>query len=144
MRVGIAGAGGVGGLIGGFLARQGTEIALLARGAHLDALRARGLRFEGTLGEFTVRDFAVSSRGGELGRCDVVFVAVKTWQLERTLTEIRPMVGLSPVRPQKEATFTIKLTLPFWPSRAPGLPSRVAIGVSYRDMCSSFGGVTGD
>ena len=93
MRIGIAGTGGVGGLIGGLLARQGAEVALLARGAHLDALRERGLRIEGTLGELTVRDLAVSDRGAELGRCDVVFVAVKTWQLERTIAEVRPMVG---------------------------------------------------
>lgn len=93
MRIGIAGAGGVGGLLGAFLARQGTQIALLARGAHLTALRERGLRFEGTLGSFTVQGFAVSDRGGELGRCDAVIVAVKTWQLEATLAELRPMVG---------------------------------------------------
>ena len=97
MRVGIAGAGGVGGLIGGFLARQGAEVALLARGAHLDALRNRGLRIEGTLGGFTVRDFAVSDRGDELGRCDVVIVAVKTWQLERAIAELRPMAGAGTV-----------------------------------------------
>ena len=93
MRVGIAGAGGVGGLIGGFLAKQGVKLALLARGAHLAALREHGLRIDGTLGALTVRGFAVSDRGSELGRCDVVFVAVKTWQLERTIAEIRPMVG---------------------------------------------------
>lgn len=93
MKIGIAGTGGVGGLLGGLLARQGTEVALLARGAHLDAIRQRGLRIEGTIGELTLRDLAISDRGAALGRCDVVFVAVKTWQLERTLPELRPMVG---------------------------------------------------
>lgn len=93
MRVGVAGAGGVGGLLGGLLARHGADVALLARGEHLGALRARGLRIEGTLGDFTTDRFAVSDRGSGLGTCDVVFVAVKTWQLERTIAELRPMVG---------------------------------------------------
>jgi len=93
VKVGIVGTGGVGGLIGALLARQGTDVALLARGAHRDALRDHGLRFEGTLGEFTVRPIAVSDRGSELGHCDIVFVACKTWQLDSALPHVREMVG---------------------------------------------------
>ncbi|HEX2641991.1 MAG TPA: 2-dehydropantoate 2-reductase N-terminal domain-containing protein, partial [Thermoanaerobaculia bacterium] len=43
MRIAILGAGGVGGYYGGALARAGHSVAMLARGAHLDALRERGL-----------------------------------------------------------------------------------------------------
>jgi len=43
MKVAIIGAGGVGGYYGGLLARAGCDVHLLARGAHLDALRTRGL-----------------------------------------------------------------------------------------------------
>ncbi len=93
MRIGIAGSGGVGGTLGGYLARCGAEVALLARGAHRDALRTRGLHFEGSLDEFYVHDFAVSERGSELGECEVVFVAVKTFQLSECLPELRAMVG---------------------------------------------------
>jgi 2-dehydropantoate 2-reductase len=93
MRIGIAGAGGVGGLLGGLLARHGAKVALLARGAHLAAIRERGLHIEGTLGDFTAAGLAISDRGADLGRCDAVIVAVKTWQLERTLAELRPMIG---------------------------------------------------
>ena len=92
MRVGIAGIGGVGGLLGGFLARAGADLALLARGAHRDALRDRGLRFEGTLGEFTVDNFRVSEEGNELGACDVVFVSVKTFHLDDLIPHLRAMV----------------------------------------------------
>jgi len=92
MRVGIVGSGGVGGLLGGLLARQGTEVALLARGAHGDALRARGLHLQGTIGELTVTPAAVAERGRELGACDVVIVAVKTWQLDDVLDDVRAMV----------------------------------------------------
>jgi 2-dehydropantoate 2-reductase len=92
MRVGIVGTGGVGGLLGALLARHGTEVALLARGAHGEALRQHGLRFQGTIGEFTAKPAAVAERGSELGPCDVVFVAVKTWQLDGVLADVRAMV----------------------------------------------------
>jgi 2-dehydropantoate 2-reductase len=91
MRIGIVGTGGVGGAIGGLLARRDIEVALLARGAHAEALRLHGLRFVGTLGEFTTKSFTVAERGRDLGRCDVVFVAVKTWQLDGVLPELRAM-----------------------------------------------------
>lgn len=93
MRIGIAGTGGVGGLLGGFLARHGADVALLARGAHRDALRERGLQIDGQLGQFTVTNVTVSDRGSELGACDVVFVATKTWQLEAILPHVRGMMG---------------------------------------------------
>src|SRR5438552_17671950 len=44
MRIAIVGAGGVGGYFGGRLAAAGSDVIFLARGAHLDAMRARGLR----------------------------------------------------------------------------------------------------
>ncbi len=93
MRIGIVGTGGVGGLIAAFLAKNGIDVALLARGAHLDALRSRGLRFEGALGEFSVHNVPASDRGSELGICDVIFVAVKTFHLEETMPHLRAMVG---------------------------------------------------
>lgn len=92
MKIGIIGTGGVGGLLGAFLARRGAEVVLLARGAHGAALQARGLRFEGTLGDFSSNNFTVSDRGVELGGCDVIFVAVKTFQLEESLPQLGAMV----------------------------------------------------
>lgn len=92
MKLGIIGTGGVGGLLGGLLARQGAEVALLARGAHARALRERGLHVQGTIGEITVTPAAVAERGDELGPCDVVFVAVKTWQLGGVLADARAMM----------------------------------------------------
>jgi 2-dehydropantoate 2-reductase len=92
VKVGIIGTGGVGGLIGGVLARSGADVGLLARGAHLEAIRRHGLHIEGTVGDFTVEAVA-SDRGAELGVRDVVFVCVKTFQLEAVLPELRAMLG---------------------------------------------------
>jgi len=43
MRVAILGSGGLGGYYGGMLARAGADVTFIARGAHLDAMRANGL-----------------------------------------------------------------------------------------------------
>ena len=51
MRVLLVGVGGVGGLIGAHLIRSGAQTAMLARGAHLDAIRARGLTVSSPKGE---------------------------------------------------------------------------------------------
>lgn len=93
MRIGIAGSGGVGGMLGAFLVKAGAEVAFLARGAHGAAMRERGLRFQGTLGDFTVTGLTVRERGEELGVCDVVFVATKTWQLASVMPHVKAMVG---------------------------------------------------
>lgn len=91
MRVGIVGTGGVGGLVSGLLAGR-AEVGVLARGAHLDAIRRHGLRLSGTIGERTAVVVA-TDRGSELGVRDVVFVAVKTFQLEAALPDLAAMIG---------------------------------------------------
>ena len=52
MRVVVYGTGGVGGYFGGRLAEAGEEVTFLARGAHLDAIRANGLTVEVDQGQF--------------------------------------------------------------------------------------------
>lgn len=93
MRIAIAGAGGVGGLLGGLLARAGHEVVVLARGAHADALRATGLRVDSPLGRFTVGVAAVADDPAALGACDAVLVAVKAWQVEGLAPGLAPLVG---------------------------------------------------
>jgi 2-dehydropantoate 2-reductase len=89
MRIAILGAGGVGGYYGGILARAGHPVAMLARGAHLDALRERGLEVRTPEGTFTV---AVEAAGSpeELGAVELAVVAVKGY----SLAEIAPAARL--------------------------------------------------
>ena len=55
MRVAVIGAGGIGGLYGGLLARAGHDVRFLARGRHLEAIQDRGLRVESAqFGTFTL------------------------------------------------------------------------------------------
>jgi 2-dehydropantoate 2-reductase len=84
MRVAVIGAGGIGGLYGGLLARAGHDVRFLARGQHLAAIQQRGLRIESTqFGTFTVQARA-SDTPHDLGpgEADLVLFAVKTYDLE--------------------------------------------------------------
>ncbi|HSG41424.1 MAG TPA: ketopantoate reductase family protein [Thermoanaerobaculia bacterium] len=80
MKIAILGAGGVGGYFGGALARAGHQVSMLARGAHLDALRERGLEVRTPEETFTVTVGAVDDPR-DLGANDLAIVAVKTYSL---------------------------------------------------------------
>lgn len=91
MRIAIVGAGGVGGLLGGLLARSGTEVAFVARGAQLAALRERGLEVKSPLGEFRVA-VEVADDPAKLAPADAVLVAVKGWQVREVAPALAPLV----------------------------------------------------
>ncbi|MCA9621621.1 MAG: 2-dehydropantoate 2-reductase [Myxococcales bacterium] len=91
MRFGIFGTGGVGGYFGVRLAQVGHEVGFVARGRHLEAIRAEGLRLESPLGDAWLRDVEVSDEPAAISDVDVVLVAVKTWQLADALAGIRRM-----------------------------------------------------
>ena len=80
MKIAILGAGGVGGYYGGVLARAGHQVSMLARGAHLEALRERGLEVRTPEEPFTVAVGAADDPR-ELGENDLAIVAVKTYSL---------------------------------------------------------------
>lgn len=88
MRIAILGAGGVGGLYGGDLARAGHAVSLLARGANLDAIRARGLEVRTPDGAFTAA-VAATDAAAALGPADLAIVAVKTYALDSVLPAAR-------------------------------------------------------
>jgi 2-dehydropantoate 2-reductase len=92
MRIAIVGAGGVGGLIGGLLARCGADVAFVARGAHLAALRQRGLEVKSPLGEFRV-SVRASDDPSALGPADAVLVAVKGWQVKEVAPRLAPLLA---------------------------------------------------
>ena len=93
MRVAVMGSGGLGGYFGALLARGGTDVSFIARGAHLEAMRAEGLRIEGGPDPFLLEDVRVTDDPGELGPVDLVMVCVKLWDTEAALKQLRPLVG---------------------------------------------------
>ena len=82
MRVLIVGAGAIGSVLGGFLAKAGHDVTLLGRAWHLETVKRQGLRITGLWGEHTVRMAAVTSREELRGAApfDWVFVCVKAHQ----------------------------------------------------------------
>lgn len=93
MRIAVVGAGGVGGLVGGLLARAGNEVAFVARGATLAALRGRGLEVQSPRGSFVVSPVEASDDPSALGPAEVVLVAVKGWQVREVAPRLAPLVA---------------------------------------------------
>jgi 2-dehydropantoate 2-reductase len=88
MRIAIVGAGGVGGYYGGLLARAGHDVELLARGAHLEAIRQRGLEIITPEERFVVHPRA-SDDARALQSPDAVIVGVKAY----SLGEVAPAIA---------------------------------------------------
>jgi 2-dehydropantoate 2-reductase len=93
MRIAVFGAGGVGGYFGGRLVQAGAEVVFIARGAHLQAIQAHGLRVESISGDFTIADAKAQSDPAAVGEVDVVIVGVKAWQVAEAAQAIRPLIG---------------------------------------------------
>ena len=82
MRIVIVGAGGVGGYFGGRLAEAGTDVTFLARGAHLNALRTRGLRIVSPKGDAHITSVSATDDPAAIRGADVVLFAVKLYDAE--------------------------------------------------------------
>jgi len=93
MKFAILGSGAVGGYFGAKLARAGQDVTFIARGAHLEAIRANGLEVKSPkLGDFHVRA-AAESDTAKVGPVDVVIVSVKAYDNATALPMVTPMVG---------------------------------------------------
>ena len=92
MRVAVIGAGGVGGYFGARLAQAGNDVVFVARGAHLDALRSRGLRVDSAAGN-VVLDVMATDDPASLAPVDVVMFCVKLWDVEHGAAQIAPLVA---------------------------------------------------
>jgi 2-dehydropantoate 2-reductase len=92
MRFVIVGAGGVGGLIGGLLQRSGQEVAFLARGRNLQAMRENGLHVESPRGTFHLPRVEASDDPGALAPADVVLVCTKGWQVKEVAPRLAPLL----------------------------------------------------
>lgn len=94
MKIAVMGSGGVGGFYGGRLAHAGYDVAFVARGAHLAAMRERGLKIENEpQGDIVVPQVRVTDDPAAIGPVDLVILAVKLWDTVAAARAIRPLVG---------------------------------------------------
>jgi 2-dehydropantoate 2-reductase len=108
MKVCVFGAGAIGGYIAAHLARvDGVEVSAVARGAHLDAIRERGIAVEKPGERFTARVLATDDPS-HLGPQDYLFITLKSHQMDGALDAMRPLIG--------PATTILPPTtgIPFW------------------------------
>ena len=90
--IAIFGAGAVGAYFGGRLAEAGLDVSFIARGKHLDAIRAKGLEVTSVAGDFVVQ-VRVTESPADIGPVDAIFLGVKAWQLPEVVDSMRPMIG---------------------------------------------------
>jgi 2-dehydropantoate 2-reductase len=93
VKIAVMGAGGVGAYMGALLARAGADVTLICRGAHLDAIRAGGLRVTTPGGQMAATRIAATDDPATVGPVDVVLQSVKLYDLAAASQQLRPMVG---------------------------------------------------
>jgi 2-dehydropantoate 2-reductase len=92
MRITVMGTGGVGGYFGARLAQAGHEVVFVARGAHLEALRASGLKVESPLGDIHLPRVEATSEPAGIDAVDIVLFGVKLWDTLQAAEAIKPLV----------------------------------------------------
>lgn len=93
MRIAVFGAGAVGGYFGARLADAGHDVAFIARGRHLAAIRKSGLRIDSPNGNLTIHPAQVTDDPVSVGPVDYLMFAVKLFDTEAIGHACRPMVG---------------------------------------------------
>jgi 2-dehydropantoate 2-reductase len=91
MRVTVFGAGAIGGLVGAMLARAGEDVSLIARGAHLEAIRRDGLQLVRN-GERLRQVVPASADPRDFGPQDVVILTVKAPALSSAIAALQPLL----------------------------------------------------
>ena len=92
MKICIFGAGAIGGYLGAKLAAHGTDVSLVARGAHLDAMRTNGLRLIEETGETNV-SVTASSDPQDLGEQDYLLITLKAHSVPPMVEKMAPLIG---------------------------------------------------
>jgi 2-dehydropantoate 2-reductase len=93
MRIATMATGGIGGLLAARLTAGGHEVAAIARGPHLDAIRSSGLRVRTPSEDLVARPWKVTDNPAEIGPVDAVLFAVKGHALETAARACVPLIG---------------------------------------------------
>ncbi len=115
MRICIFGAGSIGGYLAASLAQGGAKVSVVARGAHLAAIKSNGLTVESPDGTLNAR-LPASDTPADLGPQDAVIVTVKAPALPAVAASITPLLG-----PDTPVAFVMN-GIPWWYFPSPRRP----------------------
>lgn len=93
MKVAVLGAGAVGGYLGACLANGGADVTLIARGAHLEAMRERGLTLVTPDGHRSTVAVHAADDPATIGPVDIVLFLVKSYDTETAAQRLPPLIG---------------------------------------------------
>jgi 2-dehydropantoate 2-reductase len=93
MKIVVMAAGGVGGYYGARLAASGEDVHFIARGAHLAALRANGLKLKSVNGDLHLQPVSATDDPRTVGTPDVIIFAVKQYDTAEAARLIAPLIG---------------------------------------------------
>jgi 2-dehydropantoate 2-reductase len=109
MKIAVIGAGAIGGYVGGKLALAGEEVTFIARGANLEAIRARGIKLETADGrEHVARDVKAITDYAAAGPQDIAILATRAHQLDAVADHLPLLFGKS------TTVVTMQDGIPFW------------------------------
>jgi len=93
LKIAVMGSGGVGGYFGGRLAAAGKEVAFIARGEHLEAMKKNGLSIESPLGDEHIHSIKVTNNPEKIGVVDLVLFCVKLYDVDVAAKACLPLIG---------------------------------------------------
>lgn len=108
MRVCVVGAGAIGGYMAVRLAHAGHTVSAIARGPHLAAIQANGLKLVEAEQELVATDLEATDRIADLGAQDVVLLALKAHQITPIVGDLPALLGPNTV------LVTLQNGIPWW------------------------------
>ncbi len=93
MKIATMATGGIGGYLAVRLTNAGHQVATIARGAHLEAIKENGLTLDGFDGTHSIEPWIATSHPEDVGEVDAVIFGVKGDALESAARLCLPMIG---------------------------------------------------
>ncbi len=108
MKFAIYGAGAIGGFLGARLAVAGEDVSLIARGPHIEAIRANGLRVRSAVLDDFSTNAPATDDPADIGEVDVVVLGVKSHALTAIAPKLAPLLGTDTI------VVTTQNGVPWW------------------------------
>jgi 2-dehydropantoate 2-reductase len=92
LKVAIIGAGSIGSLFGGYLAKNGIDVMLIGKKPTVDAIKKYGLQIKGISGDHHI-EIKITHKASEVGVVDLVMIIVKAYDTEQAIKDAAPLIS---------------------------------------------------